>query len=342
MNHFWKSTAAGLTAFFIAGTITSASTPAVTMNDDVLSFDQQPFIEQGRTFVPMRAIYEAFGAEVRWDQDSQTVTALKDGERLRMTISEPEASVNGETVYLDAPPQLTEKNRTMVPLRFISETFGAEVRWDAEAGIARLYEEDIPSPDADSLEEKGRMIQEITAEAVFLEEPFDQAAQELSPYATSSYIDQEAAAFYEDETFCYSCDQQYFPFNIADGILYEKESSGENGVFIRTYSAPSELHRSAVYDYELIREDGEWKVDSFEPDYEAELTKTLSMEEALYTVKDSYSKTQDNLQVYYRGQEERESQVTGETTTHYQFAVYSEALQQPVWVDAATGAFDYR
>ena len=102
---------------------------AVTLNSDTISFDQPPIIVYSRTLVPLRAIFEAMGAEVDWIQANQTVTAVKDDIAISLQIGSNKLYKNGEVIELDVPAQVVN-NRTLVPVRAISEAFGAEVDWD--------------------------------------------------------------------------------------------------------------------------------------------------------------------------------------------------------------------
>ncbi len=83
---------------------------------------------EGRTMVPIRAIATALGAEVGWVDETKTVTLTKGDTTLSLTIGANMAFRNGEAMQLDSPPCIVEK-RTMVPLRFISEAFLAEVSY---------------------------------------------------------------------------------------------------------------------------------------------------------------------------------------------------------------------
>jgi hypothetical protein len=93
--------------------------------------DADPVIESGRVLAPLRAVFEALGAEVAWDPASRAIFGVKDGTDVRLKIDETEALVNGRRVVLDAAPQLIA-GRTMVPIRFIAECFSAEADWNAE------------------------------------------------------------------------------------------------------------------------------------------------------------------------------------------------------------------
>ncbi|MCH5186999.1 MAG: copper amine oxidase N-terminal domain-containing protein [Oscillospiraceae bacterium] len=106
------------------------------LNVDFEPYGQKPVIVDGRTLVPLRAIFEAMGAEVDWDGESQKVTATRDGITINLNIGSNELVVNGETVELDVPAQLIN-NTTMVPVRAIAESFNCEVDWND--GARRVY-----------------------------------------------------------------------------------------------------------------------------------------------------------------------------------------------------------
>lgn len=101
---------------------------SVMVNGTPLIFDQQPIMYQSRTLVPMRAIFQALDAEVEWEVGKETVTATKDDTTIVVKIGEKYAIVNGCERPLDVPAQIIN-NRTLVPVRFISESLGAEVDW---------------------------------------------------------------------------------------------------------------------------------------------------------------------------------------------------------------------
>lgn len=105
--------------------------PRVVLNGQELSFDVPPTIEEGRTLVPMRAIFEALGAEVGWDGATRTVTAAKSQTTIRLTIGVKVAYRDGVSVTLDAPAKIIN-GRTLVPLRFVSEALGCKVDWDTK------------------------------------------------------------------------------------------------------------------------------------------------------------------------------------------------------------------
>jgi hypothetical protein len=101
----------------------------VSVNGAALSFDQPPIVENGRTLVPLRAIFEALGADVNWDAASQTVTAVKGNVTVTLKIGSNVLDKSGQQISLDVPAQIVG-GRTLVPARAVAESFGANVAWD--------------------------------------------------------------------------------------------------------------------------------------------------------------------------------------------------------------------
>ncbi len=101
----------------------------VLMNGEKVDMDTLPYIKNDRTMVPMRAIFEALGAEVTWDNETRTAIGVKDGTQVKITIGENVLYKNGEEINLDAPAEITN-DRTMVPVRAIGEAFGCKVSWN--------------------------------------------------------------------------------------------------------------------------------------------------------------------------------------------------------------------
>lgn len=105
------------------------------LNGEQFETDVPAFIENNRTMVPARAIFEAMGAKVTWDEENKTVLMIHSRENeftsVVLQIGLDKAFVNNETKELDAPAMIVN-NRTFVPLRFIMESFGGNVTWEEE------------------------------------------------------------------------------------------------------------------------------------------------------------------------------------------------------------------
>lgn len=92
----------------------------------------------GSTMVPLRVISENLGYDVTWKQQARTITIEKDGTSIRMIIGSKTATVNGSDISLDASP-LLRSNYALVPLRFIGEQMGLDVKWDSSSKSVKLY-----------------------------------------------------------------------------------------------------------------------------------------------------------------------------------------------------------
>lgn len=98
--------------------------------NEVVTIEVPPRVWQGTTMLPLRFVGEnILGASVAWEQTTKTITMHKEGTAVQLTLENPQAVINGKPVSLTVPP-FTEKDRTLVPLRFLAETFGYEVHYD--------------------------------------------------------------------------------------------------------------------------------------------------------------------------------------------------------------------
>ncbi len=103
----------------------------VTVDGDVVSFaGQQPVQRFGSVLVPLRGVFEKLGASVAYDGASKTILAIKGNTSVTLQIGASAAQVNGQTRTLSSPAQAVS-GTTLVPLRFVSEALGAQVKWSA-------------------------------------------------------------------------------------------------------------------------------------------------------------------------------------------------------------------
>lgn len=101
----------------------------VYVNDVPLNLTDKPVLDAGRTLVPMRALFEALGAEVYWDSVTRTALGILNSTEVKITIGSNQPTVNGWKQDLDVPARIIS-NRTYIPLRFVSEAFGGQVYWE--------------------------------------------------------------------------------------------------------------------------------------------------------------------------------------------------------------------
>lgn len=102
---------------------------SIIADGNTLSFDVPPVVENGRTLVPLRAIFEALDADVKWSGESQTILATRAGMQITLKIGDTNAYINSKPAQLEVPAKVIQ-DRTLVPLRFVGESLGAKVVWE--------------------------------------------------------------------------------------------------------------------------------------------------------------------------------------------------------------------
>lgn len=118
----------------------------VKINGQYLQTDTNPIIQNDRVLVPFRAIFEALNANVQWDGGTKIVSAQKGNTKVSLQIGSKNVSVNNQTKTIDVAP-IIHNDRTMVPIRFVSESLGEPVFWDdvnrtVVVGNEKLYKAD--------------------------------------------------------------------------------------------------------------------------------------------------------------------------------------------------------
>lgn len=119
--------AIGLSAFGLSG-VASAEVKVLINNRPLYFSGQGPAMVNGRVLVPLRGIMEALGATVKYEAATQAVTAVRGSNTMQLVIGNANASLDGKLVTLDVPAQII-RGSTMVPLRFVGEALGADVKW---------------------------------------------------------------------------------------------------------------------------------------------------------------------------------------------------------------------
>ena len=105
-----------------------------TVNGETRTLDSPPIIKNGRTLLPIRAVVEALGGQVEWNDNTKAVTIRLGSNTIILQIGNANASVNGKDTPIDPQnlkvvPEIIN-SRTMLPLRFVAENLGATVDWD--------------------------------------------------------------------------------------------------------------------------------------------------------------------------------------------------------------------
>ena len=101
----------------------------IYVNNENVSLDVEPFIENGRTLIPLRGVFEKLGAKVDWNKSLQEVVIMDDNNEIEMLLGKDKVMVNGIIKDIDVPTRMIN-SRTFAPLRFIAENLGHDVKWD--------------------------------------------------------------------------------------------------------------------------------------------------------------------------------------------------------------------
>jgi lysophospholipase L1-like esterase len=102
---------------------------SIFVNGIYQTFEQDPVIIKGRTLVHVRGVFDDLGAEVSWDNKTRSVIIKKEKDVIKLMVDSNKVYKNGKLLEIDVSAKIIN-DRTMIPLRFISESFGATVEWE--------------------------------------------------------------------------------------------------------------------------------------------------------------------------------------------------------------------
>lgn len=127
-----KTAFAVFSVLLMLSSVAFASDVEVYIDGREITFEEQPpIIQNDKTLVPLRAIFEELGAYVDWIKETRTVYATRRFSYVMMQIGSDTYWVNGEEKKLDVPASIVNE-RTLVPVRAVSEALGCKVDWDKE------------------------------------------------------------------------------------------------------------------------------------------------------------------------------------------------------------------
>ena len=112
----------------------------LTVNNAYLKMDSEPFLFDGFTFVPIRFVSEALGAEVNWNAEKKSAIIENSGTNIELTAGKKYAYVSGKKVPVGHSVKLVN-DRTYVPVRFVSESLGCDVGWDSTSYTVEIYKD---------------------------------------------------------------------------------------------------------------------------------------------------------------------------------------------------------
>ncbi len=114
----------------------------LTVNNSYLKMDSEPFLFDGLTFVPIRFVSEALGAEVDWNTGKNSAI-INDGKtKIELPVGKKYAYVGGKKVSVGHSVKLVN-DRTYVPVRFVSENLGCDVGWDSSSYTVEIFKDGV-------------------------------------------------------------------------------------------------------------------------------------------------------------------------------------------------------
>lgn len=176
----------------------AATNISIYLNDAKQSYSNKAMIKNGATLVPLRGIFEGLGAQVTWNASTKTIDATKGGTKVWLKIGSTTTKVDGKNVSIAVPAQVVNGS-TLVPLRFISESLGAQVEWVQATQTIKIVTGDSTSPKPPTTATKNNMkvhfidvgqgdatlVQLATGENVLIDAGTDAAGEKVVAYLKS-------------------------------------------------------------------------------------------------------------------------------------------------------------
>jgi len=129
--------------FSFAQKVDAAETVEVEMDGELQLYAQPAIIEHDTVLVPMRDVFKSLDvSDITWDGKEKAVIATKQGTTIYLKLGDKTAKVNETNIILPIPAQLVN-NHTMVPLRFVSQSLGANVAWEPETKTVKINTEQL-------------------------------------------------------------------------------------------------------------------------------------------------------------------------------------------------------
>jgi hypothetical protein len=132
----------------LLATLTAVSTVwadgvSVKVNGKSIKFTtSQPFIEDGRTLIPLRGVFEKLGYEISWDTDTKTATLENNNNEIIVSAGKSQLTANGNKISLDVAAKIKDGSM-YIPLRAVGEAGGVSVNWDNDTKTVSIYDDAV-------------------------------------------------------------------------------------------------------------------------------------------------------------------------------------------------------
>lgn len=229
----------GLVFILIGSTAFAAAEVSVEFNCMDVEFDQPAIISENRTLVPLRKIFELLGAKVEWDEETRTAVSEKNGRRVSVTIGSNILYVNDDIVQLDVPAKIVN-NRTLVPLRAISEAYECRVEWNGEERLAEIFDIEFINSAKNTYEKSDGLKFEYFADCALTENGENAVSLKSGACSMTVSVENAANAVIDDE-YLENIKKGLQNFSTLD-IKYVKKISGKNAVMIKCYNKGNTIY----------------------------------------------------------------------------------------------------
>lgn len=116
----------------------SPTTVAAVIESEIIDHG---VLKNDRMLIPLRAVSQSMGADVKWNQLDKSVRIKKSNNEIILVVNFKRGIVNNKKIDFDAPVELINST-TYVPLRFVSEALGADVKWNQQTKQATFILDD--------------------------------------------------------------------------------------------------------------------------------------------------------------------------------------------------------
>ena len=223
----------------------------IKLNGENMQLDQEPFIDDGNTLVPLRAIFEALGAEVRWNETDRKIYSEKNDRGIVLKIDSHEMYVYTNilissrdsvctTVTLEKAPVIVD-DFTYVPLRAVAEAFNAVVDWDGDTKTVLISTAEKPEESEEPAEPTIEPTTEPTAEPTeSVTEPTD-TTDEVSVYEK---MYEGTGYVFERNIPELTCDfeENAGGFKESQHCVWGKDSNGNGVLYVQKETRKQEIH----------------------------------------------------------------------------------------------------
>ncbi len=219
-----------------------------------LNADVPAQIISDRTMVPLRAIFEAIGADVAWDDSTKTAISNKGETTVKITIGEYKLLKNDTEIAIDVPAQIVD-SRTLVPVRAIAESFDCIVEWLDDIRTVRILSRVLPAPELTPADEKIVYYLNGTPISQARYDLYAEIISETNGFEpTENHVLDILKQLYAAEVFIadFGVSLSVFDNDIINATILNLKDNGIYDSFVAQYAATDAALRSFVKDTTVI------------------------------------------------------------------------------------------